>query len=1068
MLSVCMLQCIGSAAQGQSAIITLESAPSDHYFITRDLGTNLGQFNVDGLLHDSEVDRLVLRVRSPQGAVQVRTLTVADIPAAARKNGAVPFSLSVEAPAGLTPYNLELAAEGPDGETVLYTASNLTVGDAYIVYGQSNAESRLYSGSANANRNNNILTFGNASTLPANMVNDLTSYVAEGDDWTKKGFIGQWPIKMARMLLDAYGVPMMIINGSVGGQQILYFQRNDNDRTDLNTAYGRMLYRAQKAGVAGSARAILWYQGEADGTGEANTPTGVYQSRFAALYSDLRQDYPGVQKIYVFQVREGCGQPSVQLRDTQRRFEDNFEDVQVISSTGLNGHDGCHFSYARGYEDLGQIAFRIVARDFYGSQDAQGIDPPNIDQALFTNPLRSEITLRFRDPDDAMLWEAGSEFYFRLEGSQVKVTGGRAGGPTVVMQLSGDGSGATGISYLGHSGSGSWVANTRGVGMLTFYNVPISQDLDNDGAIDNEDNCPTVPNPDQSDIDSDGQGDACDNEADGDGVLNSVDNCPLVFNPGQDDLDGDGEGDACDNDADGDFVDNALDNCPATSNADQLDTDTDGLGDACDPDIDGDGVANGSDNCPTVANPDQRDDDNDGQGNACDIDSDGDGHDDADDNCPQIPNADQADLDDDGIGDLCDPDVDGDDVANTDDNCPAIPNPNQSDVDEDGDGDLCDADADDDQVPNDSDNCPLVVNPSQADDDGDGEGNACDDDDDGDGVPDAEDNCPVTPNADQSDVDSDGDGDLCDDDADDDLVPNDSDNCPLVANPDQLDDDDDGEGNACDDDIDGDGVTDAEDNCPMTPNADQSDVDNDGDGDLCDDDADGDSVPNRSDNCPLIVNPDQTDSDGDGAGNACDPDSDGDSVDDDEDNCPSVPNSGQENVDGDEFGDACDDDIDGDLVANAVDNCAMVANQEQADLDDDGIGDACDVDLDGDGVDNEDDNCPAEANSDQLDADRDGVGNACQEAPTRIGLFQSFPNPARGAVQIQFAVPSTTDGRLDLFDVTGRLVETAASGTFEVGYHSVTIDVGTLNGGTYIYTLTAGGGSVSRKLVVIH
>jgi hypothetical protein len=146
----------------------------------------------------------------------------------------------------------------------------------------------------------------------------------------------------------------------------------------------------------------------------------------------------------------------------------------------------------------------------------------------------------------------------------------------------------------------------------------------------------------------------------------------------------------------------------------------------------------------------------------------------------------------------------------------------------------------------------------------------------------------------------------------------------------------------------------------------------------------------------------------------------------------------------------------------------MVANKEQADLDDDGIGDVCDSDRDGDGVDNETDNCPLDVNSDQLDADRDGVGNVCQEAPTRIGLFQSFPNPARGTVQIQFAVPSTTDVRLDLFDVTGRLVETLASGTLEAGYHAVTIDVGALNGGAYIYMLTAAGGSVSRKLVVIH
>jgi len=996
-LAVCMLGSVGAFAadHGQTSGVTLSVAPVDGQFITRDPTTNLGQLTVKGVLHDQSFDRLLLRVRSGRGVIEARELDLRVRNNLGGKSDGRPFALTLEAPAEMEGYDLELVGEGPSGETVLHSASEIMVGDTYIVYGQSNALAWMWSGSANGNVDTEIRTFGNASTVPAEMANDLKWYVASGDDRTQKGFIGQWAIHMARLLLDSTGVPINIINGGVGGQAILYFQRNDANHTDLNTAYGRLLYRAQKAGVAASARAIFWYQGEADGSTDQNTPPAVYEARFAALYNDLRQDYPGAQKIYVFQIRDGCGSPSIQLRDTQRRFEDHFADVQVISTTALNGHDGCHFSYDRGYENLGETAFRLVMRDFYGSGNTQGIDPPNIDRALFTNTLRSEITLRFRDPDDAMLWEAGSEFYFRLEGSAVKVTGGRANGPTLVMQLSGDGAGATGISYLGHSGSGAWIANANGVGVLTFYNIPISEDLDDDGIADSEDNCPTVSNPDQVDTDSDGMGDACDDEADGDGLLNSADNCPYVFNPGQEDLDDDGIGDVCDNDADGDLVDNSADNCPAIPNPDQLDTDSDNLGDACDPDIDGDGIANDSDNCPTVSNPDQADNDSDGRGNVCDLDVDGDGLDDADDNCPLIPNADQADLDSDGIGDVCDPDVDGD------------------------------------NVPNETDNCPSLAN------------------------------------ADQHNIDGDAFGDVCDSDMDGDSILNEVDNCPMVANQDQADDDGDGVGNLCDDDVDGDGVKDAEDNCPTVANADQNDVDQDGIGDVCDDDADGDGISNDSDNCPLVANADQADDDGDGAGNACDPDTDGDSIDDNEDNCPSIKNPGQENVDGDAFGDVCDPDIDGDSLDNTSDNCPLVPNVEQTDFDSDGTGDVCDSDRDGDGISNESDNCPLVPNPDQLDANLDGTGNACQEAPGKIGLFQSFPNPARGTTNIQFAVPSTSEVRIDLYDVAGRHVQTLASGTFEAGYHSVIADVRALHGGTYIYMLTVGGEHVSRKLIVV-
>lgn len=66
------------------------------------------------------------------------------------------------------------------------------------------------------------------------------------------------------------------------------------------------------------------------------------------------------------------------------------------------------------------------------------------------------------------------------------------------------------------------------------------------------------------------------------------DNCPTVHNRDQADLDSDGLGDLCDacpndfaNDSDSDGLCADLDNCPTVANADQTDTNSDGLGDAC-------------------------------------------------------------------------------------------------------------------------------------------------------------------------------------------------------------------------------------------------------------------------------------------------------------------------------------------------------------------------------------------------------------------------------------------------------------------------------------------------------
>lgn len=74
-------------------------------------------------------------------------------------------------------------------------------------------------------------------------------------------------------------------------------------------------------------------------------------------------------------------------------------------------------------------------------------------------------------------------------------------------------------------------------------------------------------------------------DADGDEIADAFDNCPFDVNPDQSDLDGDGEGDACNeaNDRDGDDYADGLDVCIDTFDPLQLDGDADGIGDACDP-----------------------------------------------------------------------------------------------------------------------------------------------------------------------------------------------------------------------------------------------------------------------------------------------------------------------------------------------------------------------------------------------------------------------------------------------------------------------------------------------------
>lgn len=73
----------------------------------------------------------------------------------------------------------------------------------------------------------------------------------------------------------------------------------------------------------------------------------------------------------------------------------------------------------------------------------------------------------------------------------------------------------------------------------------MGSDVDGDGVPDKHDNCVSIANPDQVDINRNGRGDTCD-DFDRDGMINSQDNCVDIPNRSQTDEDGDGIGNECD------------------------------------------------------------------------------------------------------------------------------------------------------------------------------------------------------------------------------------------------------------------------------------------------------------------------------------------------------------------------------------------------------------------------------------------------------------------------------------------------------------------------------------------
>lgn len=439
------------------SFVRLEERPTDLQFYPRD-EMNRGWVVISGRV-DVEFVREI-RVRSWRDDQSWYGVT--------QYVDASRFSLRIPIEAGLYLYRVEVWGVLYDGEEQLIArAGELVAGDVFLIQGQSNAVATdvHHENLANESQSPWIRSYGSASIFPGEVRKDRSWHLAEGELANQSGTVGAWGLRMARLTVDAYGIPIALMNGAVGGTPINFHLRNDHDPMNLHTNYGRLLSRCRDAGVADYVKGIFWHQGESD----SNTSLVDYAKRFRNLYHDWNEDYPRVEHIYVCQVREGCGNPTVGLRDLMRRFGDSFEKVEVMSTTGMLRHDGCHYYYT-GYRELGDRMARLIARDYHELSDVSNITAPNPMSAAWSSDAHDEILIRMRVATDGLVVDAGAFEDFRLVGGSgdaevVDVVVGGAG--ELLVELSGV-SDAEGIAYVGHSGDGPWVHNDLGIGLFVF------------------------------------------------------------------------------------------------------------------------------------------------------------------------------------------------------------------------------------------------------------------------------------------------------------------------------------------------------------------------------------------------------------------------------------------------------------------------------------------------------------------------------------------------------------------------------------------------------------------------
>jgi hypothetical protein len=101
-----------------------------------------------------------------------------------------------------------------------------------------------------------------------------------------------------------------------------------------------------------------------------------------------------------------------------------------------------------------------------------------------------------------------------------------------------------------------------------------------------------------------------------------------------------------------------------------------------------------------------------------------------------------------------------------------------------------------------------------------------------------------------------------------------------------------------------------------------------------------------------------------------------------------------------------------------------------------------------------------------------GIKTISNEIPDEIRLYQNYPNPFNPVTKIRFAIPSVGqmhafELRLIIYDILGKEVQTLVNENLSPGTYEVNFDGSNLPSGVYIYRLTAGNYTETKKMVLI-
>lgn len=275
-----------------------------------------------------------------------------------------------------------------DLNSLLYQADSIVAGDIIVASGQSNMEAKPQPLNAmNGISNIWIRTFGSASNINEICENDTNFYLAQSEVSKHRAYVGSLLYYTGVDIFNITNVPILLINGAVGGSAIeSHLPNTDN--------YNRFLYRIKKSGASQNIKSFIWYQGE----NNTDTTYVTYFSCYKYYLKSLQKEI-GNFDLVIMQIRHGCkGEPyyiyNKYLRNIQRNIPNHIPNAISLPTIGNYDFDGCHF-YTSGYKSLSAYIAKAILYQSYHLLN-EDVLPPQLIKLYYKDS--SHIILKFNKP----------------------------------------------------------------------------------------------------------------------------------------------------------------------------------------------------------------------------------------------------------------------------------------------------------------------------------------------------------------------------------------------------------------------------------------------------------------------------------------------------------------------------------------------------------------------------------------------------------------------------------------------------------------------------------------------